>query len=73
MADEVTKAKERRWLRQLAEAIAEVIRAEVPENERVDAMWDFFDAIIAIVVSGPCPECHGVAAHRMDCSRLERR
>lgn len=33
MADEVTEAQQRRWVRQIAEALVEVVVSEVPEVE----------------------------------------
>jgi hypothetical protein len=40
MTDEVTQAQERRWTRQLTEALVAVVRAEVPEDERADVLDD---------------------------------
>ena len=38
MSDEVTQARERRWTAQVVAALVEVVRAEVPEDERADVL-----------------------------------
>jgi hypothetical protein len=38
MSDEVTQAQERRWTAQVVAALVEVVRAEVPEDERADVL-----------------------------------
>jgi hypothetical protein len=40
MSDEVTQAQERRWTAQVVAALVEVVRAEVPEDERADVLDD---------------------------------
>jgi hypothetical protein len=47
MSDEVTQAQERRWTRQLTEALVAVVRAEVPEDEREETLRDMARALTA--------------------------
>lgn len=47
LEDEVSEAKQRRWLRQLAEVVGETIRAEVPEAERLASVRAFCAVLTA--------------------------
>lgn len=38
MTDEVTQAQERRWTAQVVAVFVEVVRAQVPEDERADVL-----------------------------------
>jgi hypothetical protein len=47
MSDEVTQARERRWTAQVVAALVEVVRAEVPEDEREETLRDMARALTA--------------------------
>ena len=47
MSDEATQAQERRWTRQLTEALVGVVRAEVPQDEREETLRDMARALTA--------------------------
>lgn len=47
LKDEVSEAKQRRWLRHLAEVVGETIRAEVPEAERLASVRAFCAVLTA--------------------------